>query len=108
MVQSRGQKVEDINVSYSLDSHQFSLHEPLILNFVVKNSSDKSVQVNLGKNDTQNFLITIIRPDDEPSVPTANRATLTTIFVNNGSPNYIDETSHWHLRFGAAGSPAGD
>lgn len=63
IAQSRGQRAEDITVSYSLDSYQFTLHEPLILNFVVKNGSDKSVQVNLGKNDTQNFLITITRPD---------------------------------------------
>ncbi len=46
----------------------------------------------------------------QPNVPVANRPTLLTIFVNNGSPNYLDESAlnHWHLRFGAAGNPAGD
>ncbi len=44
----------------------------------------------------------------ESNVPAANRATLLAIFTNNGSPNYLDEGNHWHLRFGAAGNPAGD
>lgn len=46
----------------------------------------------------------------ESNVPTANKATLVTIFVNNGSPNYLHETTppHWHLRFGGVGNPAGD
>jgi hypothetical protein len=44
------------------------------------------------------------------NVPAGNVATLLTIFVNNGSPNYLPEPAlnHWHLRFGAAGNPAGD
>jgi hypothetical protein len=44
----------------------------------------------------------------EANIPAANRATLTAIFTNNGSPNYLDEGTHWHLRFGAAGNPPGD
>src|SRR5260370_33187349 len=44
----------------------------------------------------------------ETAVPVANPTTLVTIFANNGSPNYLDEGNHWHLRFGAAGNPAGD
>jgi hypothetical protein len=44
----------------------------------------------------------------ETNIPAANRPTLTAIFTNNGSPNYLDEGNHWHLRFGTAGNPAGD
>jgi hypothetical protein len=33
------------------------------------------------------------------NVPQANRATLEQIFANNGSPNFLDEGNHWHLRF---------
>jgi len=36
------------------------------------------------------------------NVPTNRWSTLTGIFVNRGSPNYVDETAsanHWHVRF---------
>ena len=44
-----------------------------------------------------------INCDVDSSGVAANRwSTLVQIFVDNGSPNYIDETAsanHWHLRF---------
>ncbi len=36
------------------------------------------------------------------NIPTGRRSTLVQIFINNGSPNYVDEVAsknHWHLRF---------
>ncbi len=62
-LQSRAQRAQDISVSYSLVSTQLTLHEPAILEFVVKNGSDKSIQLHLGANNKQSFLITITRPD---------------------------------------------
>ncbi len=33
------------------------------------------------------------------NVPSDRWATLQTIFANNGSPNFLEEPDHWHLRF---------
>ena len=61
--QSRSQRAEDISVSFSLVSSEFTLHEPVIANFIVKNSSEKPLRLNLGKNAKQSFLLTNTRPD---------------------------------------------
>ena len=33
------------------------------------------------------------------NVPSSRWTALTTIFTNNGSPNFLAEADHWHLRF---------
>ena len=52
-----------VDISYSLPKNRLTLHEPVILNFVVKNGLAQPVDVDLGADRKGNFLFTVKRPD---------------------------------------------
>jgi len=56
-------QMTEVDVSYSLAKSQITLHEPVILNFTVKNSLAQAVNLDLGADREQNFIFTIKQPD---------------------------------------------
>lgn len=52
-----------VEVSYSLPTSEFTLHEPVILNFAVRNGLQQTFKLDLGINRKGNFLFTVTRPD---------------------------------------------
>lgn len=65
---------EKVNVSYSLESDQLTLHEPVVLNFTVENGFTQPVKLDLGQDRKGGFLVTVTRPDgEEVQVPRFSR-----------------------------------
>jgi len=56
-------QVTKIDVSYSFARSEVTLHEPVMLNFTVKNHLAQAVNLDLGADRKRNFIFTIKQPD---------------------------------------------
>jgi hypothetical protein len=56
------QMSDEVNVSFSLAETRFSLHEPIILDFAVRNGSPRPVKLGLGQDRKEAFRFAITRP----------------------------------------------
>jgi hypothetical protein len=61
--EAAAQTSDEITVSYSLADTRLTLHEPVILNFTVKNTSQQTVTLELGQDRKEAFLFTVTTPD---------------------------------------------
>jgi hypothetical protein len=52
-----------VTASFTLDSEQLSMNEPVMVNFKIQNDSNRTFKVDLGKNRKESFLLTVRRPD---------------------------------------------
>jgi hypothetical protein len=52
----------EVIVSYSLVSPKTALHEPVILQFEAKNATDQPIQLDLGKDHNENFIVSFSGP----------------------------------------------
>lgn len=55
--------------SFSVDSTQFTLHEPVLVNFVVTNSQSEAIRLDLGANLIEGFRVTLTSPDGTQTKP---------------------------------------
>jgi hypothetical protein len=55
--------LSNVQVSLSLTNSQISLHEPIILDFVVQNDLAKTIELNLGEDRKEAFLFVLVYPD---------------------------------------------
>ena len=54
-------------VTFSLASAKFSLHEPVAVDFVVKNDSSEAITFDLGADEKENFQLSLTRPNSASS-----------------------------------------
>lgn len=54
-------------VTFSLASAKFSLHEPVVVDFVVKNDSSEAITFDLGADEKENFQLSLTRPNSASS-----------------------------------------
>ncbi len=68
---------QDVNVSFTLDSQQLSISEPVVGNLTIRNNSNRSFKIDLGKDREESFHFTVTRPDGmKMSVPPRRRGGL--------------------------------
>ena len=61
--QNRGEIVNgDVNIALTMARSQLSMHEPIVATFRVKNDTTKGIQLDLGRDRKENFLLTIKTP----------------------------------------------
>jgi len=63
MSNSKSEATNEVKISYSLADTQFSLHQPIILNFAVKNGLAQSVNLDLGQDRKEGFLFVVTLPN---------------------------------------------
>ena len=56
-------QVAKASVEYNFAKKQFTLHEPIILNFIIKNGFSQPIKLDLGQDYKESFLFTVNRPD---------------------------------------------
>lgn len=60
---STARMADGVAVSYSLINDQLTLHEPIIVAFVVKNNLSRQINLDLGENHKGGFSLTVTRPN---------------------------------------------
>ncbi|HEX9423599.1 MAG TPA: HEAT repeat domain-containing protein [Pyrinomonadaceae bacterium] len=60
--------LEDI-ASFSIDSAKVTLHEPVLINFVVKNTQSETIKFDLGADRKESFRVTLTLPDGTRTKP---------------------------------------
>jgi HEAT repeats len=55
--------------SFSIDSRQITLHEPVLINFVVKNTQPNPITFDLGSDRKESFRVTLTLPDGTQTKP---------------------------------------
>jgi hypothetical protein len=53
---------DEVTVTYSIASRNFTLHEPVVLQLKVRNATSQAFQLSLGKNYNENFIVSFIGP----------------------------------------------
>ena len=53
---------DEVTVTYSFASRKFTLHEPVVLQLKIMNATSQPIQLSLGKNYNENFIVSFIGP----------------------------------------------
>lgn len=63
-------KGDKIQIFLSQSDYQIGIDEPVFLDFVIKNDSDRIIEIDLGQNSRGGFLFTVVSPDGkETEIP---------------------------------------
>jgi len=59
----KSEVTNEVKISYSLADAEFSLHQPIILNFVIKNGLTQPINLDLGQDRKEGFLFVVTLPN---------------------------------------------